>query len=337
MFKRALLVTFSLTFASVLAPAATLEVKGRTFTLDGRPFEMWGIRTASASQTDELTAALIRNLDTYLAHGVNTVSVYYMGSSGGYSDPFTADGSGIAPEHARRMKEIITACDRRGMVVVVGIFYQRSDRPQLRDWTAAQNAVRTVAESLRHHRNVILNIANEQNSSRYEQMRWSRVRNPADVIELCQLAKRTAPQLLVGAGGYDHAKNIVLGQSPALDTLLFDTNGPESSGDLYQRFRAAGINKPIVNVETFGAWTARFTPQGVFPDEARQAYLSEIAHAARLDGLYLHFHNNLWLQATPEQGRIRYDLGGQGTADDPGIRWYFEAVRAASRGTAGAR
>lgn len=313
------------------APAATLGLTGNTFTLDGQPFDMWGIRTASASQSDELTQALIANLDNYLAHGVNTVSVYYMGSSGGYSDPFTPDGSAIAADHLRRMERIIEACDSRRMVVIVGVFYQRCDRPQLRDWADAQNAIRTVAASLRPHRNVILNIANEQNSSRYDAFPWRRVRHPADVIELCQLAKRTAPELLVGAGGYDHAKNIVLGQSPALDVLLFDTNGPESSGDLFLRFRAAGIDKPMVNVETFGAWTARFTPQGVFPDEARKAYLSEIDHAARHNGLYLHFHNNLWLQATREQGRIRYDLGGQGTPDDPGIRWYFEAVRAKTR------
>jgi len=324
-----LALTASLGLAS--APAATLGLSGRTFTLDGQPFDMWGIRTASASQSEELTTALIANLDDYLAHGVNTVSVYFMGSSGGYSDPFTPDGSAIAADHQRRMQRIVEACDRRRMVVIVGIFYQRSDRPQLRDWPAAQNAVRTVAASLRGHRNVILNIANEQNSSRYDAFTWRRVRNSPDVIELCQLAKHTAPQLLVGAGGYDHEKNIILGQSPALDVLLFDTNGPESSGDLFLRFRAAGIDKPMVNVETFGAWTARFTPQGVFPDEPRKAYLSEIDHAVRHDGLYLHFHNNLWLQATRDQGRIRYDLGGQGTPDDPGIRWYFEVVRAKIR------
>lgn len=312
---------------NAMLAAATLSIEGRTFRLDAQPFDMWGIRVASASQTQELTDALIANLDAYKAHGVNTVSIYYMGSSGAYSDPFTPDGSGIAREHQRRMEQIIAACDQRGMVAIVGIFYQRADQPKLRDWDAAVNAVRIVTRTLQRHRNVIINIANEQNSSRYGQMRWGRVREPAAVIELCQLVKQTDPQRLVGAGGYDHEKNIVIGKSRAVDTLLFDTNGPESSGDLYLRFLASGVDKPMVNVETFGAWTNQFNPQGVFPDHVMQTYAREIEHAVRHDGLYLHFHNSPWLQQSIPGTKMRYDLGGRGTAQEPGIRWYFELVR----------
>ena len=64
--------------------------------------------------------------------------------------------------------------------------------------------------------------------------------------------------------GYDHDKNIAIG-ARAVDALLFDTNGPESSSHLYLRFLSSGVDKPMVDVETFGAWTNRFTPQGVFP------------------------------------------------------------------------
>ena len=154
--------------------------------------------------------------------------------------------------------------------------------------------------------------------------------NVADVLDLCRVAKEADPRRLVGAGGYDHAKNEAIGRAAEVDVLLFDTNGPKPrSGELYERFVAAGVrDKPIVNVETFGAWTAKFQPQGVFPDEARRAYADEVADAARYPGLYVHFHNNAWCQA-PAGVRSRYDLGGQGTKDDPGIRWYFEKVRRA--------
>jgi hypothetical protein len=309
--------------------AANLGIKGQAFVLDGKPFDMWGVRAAGASQNQAVTDHLIAQLDTYLAHGVNTVSVYYMGCASGYADPFAPDGRSIAPDHQRRMEAIIRACDTRGMVAMVGIFYQRSDAPQLKDWDAARAAVATVAAALRPHRNVILNLANEQNSTRYRGLPWERVNNTEDIIALARIARAAAPTLLIGAGGYLHEKNEIIGRAAEIDTLLFDTNGPEDSGQLYQRFRAAGVDKPMVNVETFGGWTLNYLPQGVFPEAVKREYLREVATAAQQHGLYLHFHNSPWLQPVPEVGPIRYDLGGRGTKEDPGIRWYFEAVKEA--------
>ena len=74
-----------------------------------------------------------------------------------------------------------------------------------------------------------------------------------------------------------------------------------------------------------GGWTGNF-PRSVFPPEARHAYEEEVERAAARPGLSMFFHNNAWCQ-TPDLP-LRYDLGGQGTTDDPGIRWYFELVRA---------
>ena len=314
--------------------AAELSVRGRQLLQDDRPFDMWGIRTASASQSTELTDHLIAQLDEYLAHGVNSISVYYMGSSGGYSDPFSADGKSINAEHQQRMEQIVSACNQRGMVVIVGVFYQRCDDPQLKDWQACQAAIRTVVRELRPYKNIILNVANEQNSSRYVGLPWERLRDVPDLLELCRIAKREDPERIVGAGGYDHAKNEQIGLDPAVDVLLFDTNGPDpDSGDLFERFVTAGIdNKPLINVETFGGWTGQFLPQGVFPEHVKQTYLNELEQARQHHGLYIHFHNNPWCQAPSTSGRIRYDLGGYGDdEEDPGIRWYFEAVRQAKR------
>ena len=63
--------------------------------------------------------------------------------------------------------------------------------------------------------------------------------------------------------------------------------------------------------------------RGVFPEEVRRAYRREVAAAASRPGLSVSFHNSPWCQQEP----MRYDLGGSGTRDDPGIRWYFESVR----------
>ena len=312
------------------ARGATLETKGHAFLLDGRPFDLWGIRTASASQSEELTDHLIAQLDDYRDHGVDTVTVFYMGSSGGSSDPFTPDGRGVDPGHGRRMVRVIEECDRRGTVVIVGVFYQNVAKPRLKDWEASKTAVRTVAAALKPYRNVIVNVANEQNSAAYRRLPWSRVNDPDDVLDLCRIVTSVDPDRIVGAGGYDHEKNEVIGRSKDVNVLLFDTAGPEpSSGRLYERFLAAGIkDKPVVNVETFGGWTKRFRPQGVFPDEAKRAYRREVDDAARHEGLYVAFHNNPWCQASGSGEKIRYDLGGRGSQDDPGIRWYFEYVKA---------
>jgi hypothetical protein len=306
-----------------------LAVKGQRFLLDGAPFDMWGVRVASAAVTPQATEHLIAQLDDYRAHGVNTVSVYYQGSSASAVDPFSPDGRTIDPDAQARMELIVREAAARRMVVIVGIFYQRVERPRLRDWEAAREAVRTVSRALAPHRNVLLNIANEANSRYYKDKPWARVGNVPDLISLCALARKEDPRRIVGAGGYDHAMNDEIGRARDVDVLLFDTSGASpSSGELYERFLAAGVRgKPMVNVETFGAWTNAFLPQGVFPEEVKQAYQREIDEAARHPGLYLHLHNTPWFQAFSPGELSRYDLGGAGTKEDPGVRWYFEAVR----------
>src|SRR5215213_5338842 len=60
-----------------------LDVRGERFLLDDKPFDVWGVRVASATKDDAQTDHLVAQLDEYKAHGVNTVSVFYQGSSGG--------------------------------------------------------------------------------------------------------------------------------------------------------------------------------------------------------------------------------------------------------------
>lgn len=320
--------------ASAALPAGTLTTAGDGFLLDGKPFKLWGVRTASASQSPAATQHLIAQLDDYARHGLNAVTVFYQGSSGGYSNPFSGDGLALDPAHQARMVEIITACDRRGMVVVVGLFYQRAE--YFRTPIAWENAVRTVTRLLRPHRNVILNLANEQNSSLYRDSNSVfDLGDPARLIALCDLVHAEDRTRLVGAGGYDHAKNMTLGRSRSVDVLLFDTNGPEDSGALFDRFVAAGVTgKPIVNVEQFGAYSAKADfPQraGVFTTANRALFLREIDAARTRPGLHTFFFDVRWLQGTGHgQTENRYDLGGDGTEDSPGWRWYAEAVRAAA-------
>jgi hypothetical protein len=318
---------------STVEKKGILSIDGKQFALDGEPFDMWGIRVGSATMNDTYMNHLIDQLDDYKAYGVNTLTVFYMGTSGGFENPFTTDdGRELDPDHHQRMVRIIEEAAERDMVVVVGIFYQRVN-VGLKDSDAVREAVRTVARKLQPYRNIIINIANEHNSHWYERTGFNDIFNlhdPQNVIELSTLIHEIDPDRLVGAGGYDHDDNVIIGRSPDVDVLLFDTSTDSlSSGQLYQRFREDGVTgKPVVNVETFGGWTRNWPP-GIFPDSVKASYYREIEEAAEEPGLSVFMHNNPWMQGPAQDYPLRYDLAGYGTEDDPGIRWYFEAVRQA--------
>jgi len=327
------LLIFSFPF---LLSAQTLTIQEDRFYMDNQPFEMWGIRVASASQTDSLTNQLISALDSYKAYGVNTINVYLQGSSGKFSDPFSKNGKKIDKGHLKRLQRIIDACADRNMVVIAGIFYQRvmnnmDDSRNLQDEAAVRNATRTVAKKLKPYKNVIINIANEQNSSFYQAFEAFQFNDPQNIIDLCKLVKETNPESIAGGGGYQDSSNVIIGKSEYVDVLLFDTfsgdieNG-HHSGWHYDYFRKMGITgKPMVNVEIFGGWTKKFMPPGVYTEEGKKIHIQEIVEAKKRPGLSVHFHSNPWCQP-PKEYPIRYDLGGMGTEQDPGILWWFKAI-----------
>jgi hypothetical protein len=339
---RYLLLFLLFSLCQPIAFAQQLSVQGNQFLLNGDQFDMWGIRVASASQTDSLTERLITNLDEYKKYGVNTISVYLQGSSGGFSDPFRNQGRILDEGHARRLKQIIEACQQRDMVVIVGIFYQRvidnrNGTRRLNSREAIFRAVETTVKVLKPYQNVIINIANEQNSTIYRKFAPFRFNEPQNIIDLCQHIKQLDPQRLVGGGGYHDSSNVVLGRSEWVDVLLFDTfsgdiEAGQHSGWHYDYFRENGVpDKPMVNVEMFGGWTRQFIPPGVYTPEGKTIHLREIEEARKRPGLYVHLHSNPWCQGPADGYPVRYNLGGDGSTEDPGIRWWFEAVSSSSQ------
>lgn len=313
-----------------------LHINGQYFTLGEQPFDMWGVRVASATQNKAYTRSLITNLDDYKSNGINCISVFLQGSSGGYSDPFTNNGKTIDKKHLKRLNRIIKECAKREMVVIVGIFYQRTIRDaeicNLRSESDIRNAVITITRHLKPHENIIVNIANEQNSSYYKGFKPFNFNDPHNIISLCSEVKETDPRRIVGAGGYNDSLNVIIGKSEHVDVLLFDTFSGDiekghDSGWHYNYFKAEGVpGKPIVNVEIFGGWTGQFTPQGVYPSQAKTIHLNEIEAAKKQPGLYVHFHSNTWFQGAGQEFNNRFDLGGMGTHNDPGVRWYFNEI-----------
>lgn len=115
------------------------------------------------------TREFIASLPDYHAHGLRAVSVNIQGGSPqGYSwnqpwwiSGFRSDGT-IKPDYLARLNDVVTACDRLGMVVILGLFYWKQSHV-LSDEAAVKNAVTNTVDWLvaRGARNVLLEIGNE--------------------------------------------------------------------------------------------------------------------------------------------------------------------------------
>ena len=82
-----------------------------------RPSRSSVSRVSNALISDESTEQLLRNLDDFKSNGVNTVSVFLMGSRFGDIKGYKPDGS-LDPVYASRLAKIIEAADERGSMVV---------------------------------------------------------------------------------------------------------------------------------------------------------------------------------------------------------------------------
>jgi hypothetical protein len=115
------------------------------------------------------TREFIAALPAYRAHGLLAVCLNLQGGSPqGYSwhqpwriGGFTADGA-LKPAWAARLEKVIAACDRLGMVVVLGLFYGKPSGT-LKDETAVKAAVTNTVDWLveRAATNVLIEIGNE--------------------------------------------------------------------------------------------------------------------------------------------------------------------------------
>ena len=114
-----------------------------------------------------------------------------------HNSAFNIDGS-LKPEFFERTERIVAACDRLGMVVILGYFYFGQDE-RLEDETAVcrgvDDATRWVLES--GYGNVLIEINNETNVPRYEH----EILQPHRVAELVERANSIQDggrRLLVG-------------------------------------------------------------------------------------------------------------------------------------------
>ena len=192
------------------------------------------------------TDRFLARVPDYASHGVRAFTLCLQGGMPGYegalNSAFAPDGS-LREPYLARVRRVIEACDRQGLVVILGCFYQRQDQV-LADEAAVRAGVVNVANWIRRcgFGNVVLEIANEFDHGGFDHRL---LRTVDGEIELIHLAKETAPGLLVSASGLGH------GRYPdklaeAADFLLIHFNGTQLD-DIPVRIAALKkFGKPIV-------------------------------------------------------------------------------------------
>jgi CubicO group peptidase (beta-lactamase class C family) len=188
----------------------------------------------------------IRQIPDYAKHGIRGVTLCLQGGMPGYegavNSAFAADGS-LRESYLKRVQRVIEACDRNGVVVILGCYYQRQDQI-LKDEQAVRAGVVNVVNWITTNgfRNVVLEIANEFGHNGFDH---PILRTPDGQVELIRLAKQTAPGLLVSTsglgGGRLHEK-----ARQAADFLLIHLNNTslEKFATVWPELKKSG--KPIV-------------------------------------------------------------------------------------------
>jgi hypothetical protein len=193
-------------------------------------------------------------LPVYREHGLLAVTVNCQGGSPeGYSreqpwenSAFAADGA-LRPAYAERLRRVIEAADRCGMVVIVGYFYQGQDE-RLRDETAVLRAVDEATDFVLAGgwTNVLIEVNNECNT-RYEHP----ILQPRRVHEVIERVKERGQRLLVstsyGGRGRVPDENV----ARTADFILIHGNGTGDADQIAEqvertRLVAGYHGQPIV-------------------------------------------------------------------------------------------
>lgn len=171
------------------------------------------------------TDRFLAQVPNYAAHGVRAFTIGLQGGMPGYegalNSAFRPDGS-LRDSYLRRVRRVIDACDRQGLVVILGCFYQRQDQV-LEDEAAVRRGLLNVVDWIGRSgfRNVVLEIANEFDHRGFDHRILCSVEGERELI---RLVKRTAPGLLVSTSGLGHGR-YPDGLAEVADFLLIHFNG----------------------------------------------------------------------------------------------------------------
>ena len=295
-----------------LAGDYVFSVRGDKTFLNGQRILVKGLRCSNALISDYETQELIDHLDEFASYGINTISVFFMGSRFGDVRGYRADGS-LDPVYAARMGRIIEAADQRGMIVLVGCLYWGNSKAKHESWTQAEanaaiaNTVAWLEEN--HYRNVFVDVDNEG------------------------MAKR--------AKGFDTRQMVLAGKAvdPACVIATNCKGEPPAEADLGIHFAKPAAGKPYIESEATpgnapGGYWGRYSKKEGYYNYINIGLYSEAMKANQKTDTQEHLSKgqgymlaSTWLQCVAPYGPNQHP-GGDGTAGSPGIRWWLEFLRA---------
>jgi hypothetical protein len=303
-------------------PAATkpFTVKDDRAYLDGKPVKLWGLRCGNALMSEAVVERHIRNLDNMAAHGINCLGVYIQGSNGGFPDPeaglngFTRTGQ-LKPEVAKRLEDLVREADKRGMVVMVGLFSPRKDQAFY-----GEDAIKTAVEQAgkflveRKLRNVFVDIMHEYNHpERIDQPLFREPEGEKKKAKLAAWFKAVAPEILTGV-------------CPTAGTDTAD-EFPGMGVRLIQKKMKIADKGFVVNVETLRQ--DGYENDGVFNASAKEAVIADCQRYAAAPNAAMLFHS-AFIQGIGNASKTapHAEMGGYGSGpNDRGVRFYYEWVR----------
>jgi hypothetical protein len=303
--------------ASAAVPGSggnVLSIRGAEILFNDTPIKIKGLRCSASLISDQTAQELIDQLDPFRAYGVNAISVYVMGSRFSDVKGYRPDAS-LDPVYAGRLARIVEAADARKMIVLVGCLYWSTSRAkeELAHWKQADanraiaNTVRWLAE--RKYRNVFVDPDNEGMATK--ETGWSFAElidaghavNPACVMAYNSRGTPVPPNADMGI----HHSPRIPGK-PYVETEGTPSNAPGNYWGSYSK------REGFYNYLNIGVYTDAMKEN----QKARTTELIERANG--------YMFASTWLQAAPPVGP-KMTLGGDGSAENPGIRWWLEFLR----------
>lgn len=170
-----------------------LTVSENQIMYNKEPVKLIGLRCSNALISDNATNDLIASLDLYKSFGLNTISVYIMGSRFGDVKGFLPDGS-LNPGYRDRLELILKSTEKKEMIMIVGCLYWGTSKAKedlgLWNQNDAKTAIANTAIWLKEKKfnHVILDPDNEGMAVR--EKGWK-------IESLIAAAKEAHPDLLV--------------------------------------------------------------------------------------------------------------------------------------------